>query len=88
MSDMGLLTILEVAVNAADGTLARMGMVRSSGVTQFDVGAIEAVMRGAPYGKAPEAIVSGDRLVHVQWEFHRNPLVSCSTSNARPFLRP
>lgn len=63
-----------------------MGVVRLSGVTAFDVAALDAVDRAAPFGPAPDAIVSPDGNVYLHWEFHRNEIYACSTMGARPFI--
>ncbi|HEU4536423.1 MAG TPA: TonB C-terminal domain-containing protein [Polyangiaceae bacterium] len=77
---------LEVVVNKEDGSIVRMGVVRTSGVTAFDAAALESMQRASPFGKPPSAIVSPDGNVYLHWEFHRNPVVACSTINARPFM--
>jgi TonB family protein len=77
---------LEVVVNKDDGSIVRMGVVKTSGVTAFDAAALESMQRASPFGKPPSAIVSPDGNVYLHWEFHRNPVVACSTINARPFM--
>ncbi len=77
---------LEVVVNKDDGSIVRMGVVKTSGVTAFDAAALESMQRASPFGKPPAAIVSPDGNVYLHWEFHRNPVVACSTINARPFM--
>jgi hypothetical protein len=63
-----------------------MGVTKASGVTAFDIVALNSVQRASPYGKAPDAIVSPDGNVYLHWEFHRDPFDACTTRNARPFL--
>lgn len=77
---------LEVVVSKEDGSIVRMGVVKTSGVTAFDAAALESMQRASPFGKPPSAIVSPDGNVYLHWEFHRNPIVACSTINARPFM--
>jgi TonB family protein len=77
---------LEVVVSKEDGSIVRMGVVKTSGVTAFDAAALESMQRASPFGKPPAAIVSPDGNVYLHWEFHRNPIVACSTINARPFM--
>ncbi len=79
-------TDLELVVDGRDGGLVRMGVLRSSGTTAFDVLVLESVLRAAPFGAAPEEIRSADGLVYLHWEFHRDPEYACSTYFARPFL--
>ncbi len=81
-----LVTHLEIVVHRDDGHLVRMGVTKSSGVTAFDVGALESVNAAAPFGRPPAVIVSPDGNVYLHWEFHRNPIYACSTFNARPYL--
>jgi len=86
MNDLGLVTRLEIVLDRDDGHLIKMGVVRTSGITAFDIAALDSVQRASPYGKPPKAIVSPDGNVYFHWEFHRDPVFACSTINARPFL--
>ena len=63
-----------------------MGIVRTSGITAFDIAALDAVDRAQPFGPAPSAIVSPDGNVYLHWEFHRDEVFACSTMGARPFI--
>lgn len=81
-----LVTHLEIVVHRDDGHLVRMGVTKSSGVTAFDMGALESVNAAAPFGRPPAVIVSPDGNAYFHWEFHRNPIYACSTFNARPYL--
>ena len=83
-----LRTVMEVTLDPENGKLVtgKWGIVKQSGVTQFDIGALDAMERAAPFGKAPSAIISPDGFVHLHWEFHRRPEIACSTINARPFM--
>lgn len=80
-----LVTHLEIVVSK-EGRLVKMGIVRTSGVTAFDVAALDAVDRASPFGPPPSAIMSPDGNVYLHWEFHRDEVFACSTMNARPFL--
>ncbi len=80
-----LSTWLEIAVSQSEGRLVKMGVVKSSGLTAFDVGALESVNRAAPFGPAPVEIMSPDGNVYLHWEFHQYPY-ACGTFNARPFI--
>ncbi|HEX9295092.1 MAG TPA: TonB C-terminal domain-containing protein [Polyangiaceae bacterium] len=86
MNDGSLITRLEIVLDRDDGRLLRMGVVRTSGITAFDVAALDSVQRASPFGKPPKAIVSPDGNVYFHWEFHRDPVFACSTINARPYL--
>ena len=63
-----------------------MGIVKPSGVTAFDIAALDSVQRASPFGAAPGAIVSPDGQVYLHWEFHRDEVFACSTMNAHPFI--
>ena len=84
LNDMKLVTRMEIVLRP-DGTLHHPGIVRPSGVTAFDVAALDAVDRASPFGKAPEKIISPDGLVYLHWEFHRGDM-RCSNVNAFPYL--
>jgi TonB family protein len=85
LNDLHLVTALEIVLDA-NGAIVRLGVVRSSGVTAFDIAALDSFSRAAPFGKPPPAIVSPDGNVYVHWELHRDEVYACSTMNARPFL--
>jgi hypothetical protein len=86
MNQPKLVARLEIVLSRDDGRVVKMGIVRTSGVTAFDIAALDSVQRGSPYGKAPGAIVSPDGNVYFHWEFWRDPIYACSTMHARPFL--
>src|SRR5262249_29865913 len=75
-----------IVLSQADGRLVKMGVIESSGSTAFDVSVLESTRRGSPFGSAPPAIASSDSNVYVHWQFHRNPLLACSTYFARPYI--
>ncbi|WP_437303488.1 energy transducer TonB family protein [Sorangium sp. So ce388] len=77
---------IEVVVNRADGRLARLGVVKSSGSVGFDVVALEAVLRAAPFDAPPPLLASPGGKVYLHWVLHTDPHEACSTRNARPFL--
>jgi len=87
LNDPHLMTLLEIVL-APDGRLIRMGIVKTSGVTSFDIAALDAVDRAQPFGPAPQEIISGDGRVYFHWEFHRDEVFACSTAGARPYLLP
>ncbi len=53
-------THLEVALSRHDGKIVKIGVIKSSGVTAFDIGALDSVTKAGPYGVPPEAILSAD----------------------------
>jgi TonB family protein len=85
MNDPKVFTRLEIVVTK-DGHLVKMGIIKTSGITAFDIAALDSVNRAQPFGPAPGAIVSPDGNVYLHWEFHRDEVYACSTMNARPFL--
>jgi hypothetical protein len=86
MNDMKISTSLEIVLEREGGRLVRMGVTKTSGLTAFDIAALDSVYRSQPFGKPPEAILSTDGHVYLHWEFHRNPVFACSTMNARPYM--
>jgi hypothetical protein len=86
LMDMHIYASLEIILSRDDGHIVKMGVTRTSGVTAFDVAALDSVQRASPFGKPPAAIVSPDGNVYFHWEFHRDPVYACSTQNARPFI--
>jgi TonB family protein len=85
LNDQHLVTRLEIVLTK-EGHLKKMGIVKTSGITAFDIAALDAVDRAQPFGPAPGAIVSPDGNVYLQWEFHRDEVYACSTMGARPFI--
>ena len=84
--DPMLMTKLEIVLNR-DGSVHRVGVVRSSGLLPFDFGAFNSVLRGQPYPPAPSSILSGDGRVYFHWGFYRNQR-QCGTFNAEPYIIP
>jgi TonB family protein len=77
-------TKVEIVVNP-DGSLDRVGVVKSSGNLMYDFGAFNAVQRGAPYPVPPEKIRSPDGRVYLRWALHRDES-QCGTWNAEPYI--
>ena len=86
LNNFDMHTELEIILNQTDGGVVTMGIVKTSGATAFDVNALEAVNKAAPFGKPPSEIVSPDGNVYLHWEFHRNPDMACSTWFAYPYI--
>ncbi len=86
LNDADLVTHLEIVLSRDEGKIVRLGVTRASGVTAFDVAALNAVSRGSPYGRAPDAVISTDGNVYLHWEFHRDPFDACTTRHARPYI--
>jgi hypothetical protein len=83
-----LVTHIEIVLSKDEGKIVRMGVTSASGMTAFDIVALNSMQRSSPFGKAPDAIVSHDGKVYLHWEFHRDPFDACSTRNAFPYLLP
>lgn len=77
-------TTLELGINA-EGRVAHIGVVGTSGEILLDLGAYEAVMAAQPFEPPNEAIRSPDGLAYVHWSFYANHR-RCGTFNARPFI--
>jgi hypothetical protein len=86
LSNMKLVTHLELVLDREAGKLIRFGVVKPSGVTAFEVAALRSVEQAAPFGKPPKSIVSSDGKIYIHWEFYRNPYYACTSRFARPFL--
>ena len=82
--DPTLRTELEIILNR-DGSVHRVGVVRTSGLMPFDFGAFNSVLRGQPYPEPPKSILSGDGRVYFHWGFYRNQR-QCGTFNAEPYI--
>ncbi len=80
-----IFTSLEIVIDRNEGRIQRLGVTRTSGVTAFDVAALESVYRAQPFGVPPNDIVSPDGNVYLHWEFHRG-LEACGTLNAHPYM--
>jgi hypothetical protein len=85
MNNQSLITSLEIVVDREEGRLVRQGVVRTSGLTRFDVSALSAVERAAPFGTPPAEIVSPDGNVYLHWDFRRDEM-RCSTLYAYPYI--
>jgi hypothetical protein len=86
LNRMDMSTNLEIILDGVDGHLLERGVTKASGVTAFDIGALDSVERAAPFGPPPSAIVSPDGHVYLHWEFWRNPDYACSTYFAKPIM--
>jgi hypothetical protein len=86
LNDMTIFTSLEIVLDKNTGRIVRMGVIKSSGSTAYDVAVLKSVSRAAPFGKAPDIIASPDGNVYLHWDFHRDPFDACTPRNARPFL--
>ena len=81
-----LIARAEIALDKDNGRVLRMGIVKPSGVTAFDIAALKSIEQAAPFGKAPAVIVSPDGRVYVHWSFNRDPYYACTSRFAQPFI--
>ncbi|MCA1662659.1 MAG: TonB C-terminal domain-containing protein [Myxococcales bacterium] len=79
-----LWTQLEIVVKG-DGSVERVGIVRSSGLLAFDVAAIDSVMSAAPFPAPPSTIKSANGKVYLDWQFHRDDR-ACGTFGVDPHI--
>jgi len=86
LHDKDMKTNLEIVLSQTNGSIVKMGVTATSGVTAFDISALESVQRASPFGAPPPSIVSPDGNVYLHWEFHRDPQLACSTYFARPYI--
>jgi TonB family protein len=84
-NDRHLVVRLEIILSP-DGRIKAMGVVKSSGSSEFDIAALDSVERAQPFAPASSDIASADGNVYLHWEFHRDEFFGCSTQGARPFL--
>ncbi len=84
LNDPNLWVNLEVSVNA-DGSLHKVTIAKTSGKTEFDVAAVDAVISAGPYEPTPEAIRSVDGRIYLRWGFYRN-WRQCGTFNVEPYI--
>ncbi len=84
MSDMTLQTELEI-IFRSDGTVDRIGVIHTSGVLTFDLGAFTAVMDAQPYPEPPRSILSPDDRVYMHWLFKRDSPF-CHQTHASPYI--
>jgi len=79
-----LWTQLQLVIKG-DGTVEKVGIVRTSGVLAFDVAAIDSVMSAAPFPTPPQAIKSANGKVYMDWQFHRDDR-ACGTFGVDPYI--
>jgi TonB family protein len=84
LNNPNLMTKLEIVLNA-DGTIAKVTVVKASGLVQFDVAAIDAVYSAGPYPDPPREIRSGNGKIYVHWSFHRDER-QCATSGVDYYI--
>jgi hypothetical protein len=84
LNDRTLLVRLEIILEP-DGSVHRIGIVRTSGLLTFDVAAMQSVRVANPYGEVPVGIRSVDGRLYTHWDFHRDERW-CGPSGAQPYI--
>ncbi len=74
----------EIVLNR-DGTLAKAGIVKSSGYFPYDAAVMDVIFSAAPFGRPPSAILSSDGKVYLHWRFHRDQR-QCGTFGVDAFI--
>jgi TonB family protein len=68
------------------GKVTRLGLIRTSGHTAFDGGAMAAVLAAAPFGPPPEEMVSQDGSTYMHWNFYQDGR-QCWTNDVQVYVR-
>ena len=84
-NDVNLSVEIEIVLDS-HGVVVKMGVVRLSGVPEFDAAALEAIDRAGPLDPPPAAIASADGKTYVRWTFYRDEICACSTMFALPWI--
>lgn len=79
-----LMTELEIVLNG-DGTVDRVGVVKPSGLTAYDVAAVDVVYSAGPYPDPPRAIRSANGKIYLHWHFYRDGR-QCNPYGADPYI--
>ncbi|HVV52660.1 MAG TPA: TonB family protein, partial [Polyangia bacterium] len=83
-NNRNLMTELEFVLNS-DGTIDRIGVVRSSGLLEYDVAAVDVAYTAGPFPDPPREIRSANGKIYVHWHFYRDER-QCATSGADPYI--
>jgi hypothetical protein len=84
MNNFDLYTVIEISIDP-DGTVHKTTIAKTSGVLEFDVAALDAVISSGPYEATPDVIQSVDKRVYLRWAFYRN-WRQCGTFNVEPYI--
>ncbi|HEY5922447.1 MAG TPA: TonB C-terminal domain-containing protein [Kofleriaceae bacterium] len=84
VSDPNLAVQLALAIDAT-GNLAKLDVVVSSKLAEFDEAAVKAFRASGPYPTPPDAIKSKDGLVHFRWTLYRDDR-QCGTFSVEPIV--
>lgn len=67
------------------GHISEIRVVRTSGNTIFDAGAVDAIYRSSPFPAPPKEVLSWNRRVYIRWGFYRNSR-KCGVFNVEPYI--
>lgn len=84
-NDASASATLEIVIGRT-GAVDHVRVTRTSGRTEFDVAAVDSVVRAGPYPTPPPETLSADGKLYVGWELKRDPVFACSTMLAQPYL--
>jgi TonB family protein len=82
--DTSLSATLEIVITP-DGKVEKVTIVRTSGVTGFDIAALDSVQSAAPFRPTPKDIRSTNGRVYLHWRFNRNE-EACTTAGVHPYI--
>jgi hypothetical protein len=85
LQEQSLATTVGLVVRGTDGHLVWRSVLRSSGLTAFDISALRTIDLAAPFDAAPPATLSPDGNVYIQWQLRRDQM-ACSPVHVRPYL--
>jgi hypothetical protein len=86
LNNATLMTRVELVIDGKTGVLLQAAVVSSSGVSEFDEGAVRSIELSAPFPPAPVEIQSPDGNVYLHWELFRNPDYACSAYFMHPYI--
>jgi TonB family protein len=67
------------------GQISEVRVIRTSGNTVFDAGAVDSIYRSSPFPPPPKSVLSWNRRVYLRWGFYRNNR-KCGVFNVEPYI--
>ena len=68
------------------GDVQKISLVKTSGHSTFDAGAMASVLRAAPFGAPPAEMVSKDGITYLHWDFYQDGR-QCWTNDVQVFVK-
>lgn len=84
LNNMSLNMVAEFEIFES-GQISEIRVVRSSGITVFDAGAVDSIYRSSPFPPPPKSVLSWNRRVYIRWGFYRNQR-KCGVFNVEPYI--